>query len=93
MLGDLDSDTRQLVQEIDNLTKLADYSTVNYSNQPSSIFAPQKGQPVDANLAVRIPGQTVRDAEWKKLINDPMPLYQAPGEAVPTIVSVMPAPA
>jgi Mg2+ and Co2+ transporter CorA len=43
LLGDLDTDTRQLVQEIDNLTKLADYSNENYSNQPSSIFAPKPG--------------------------------------------------
>jgi hypothetical protein len=71
-LSGLDDDTRDIITEIDHLTRAADYSNVQHSNITASIIGQPVNQPPNAFLALRIPGQTARDEEWRKLIQEPM---------------------
>ena len=39
---------------------------------------------MDAHLDTRIPGQTAREEEWKKMMQNPMPIYTAHGPTKPS---------
>jgi hypothetical protein len=39
---------------------------------------------LDAHLDTRIPGQTAREEEWKKMMQNPMPIYTAHGPTKPS---------
>ena len=74
-LTDLDPDTRDLITEIEHLTRDADYSNAQNSNITAAIVGHPANQPPNANLAVRIPGHTAREEEWRKLIQEPIITY------------------